>query len=266
MAPAPAPRLHWWGTLLYPLGLVAVFLGGQLLLGLVGVAAVQRAALAAGPAVLALVLSLPWRLRRCWGSAHPWRSLGVRAPLPAVAKALLRGLIKAAGLLALVLLGLGALGQLRWQPQLSAGLVLNGLALGLGVGFAEELLFRGWLLGELSLLLGAQRALGLQAVLFSLVHTRFNLPLGQLLALLGGLLLLGLALGLQRRADGQLLWGAVGLHGGLVGGWFVLQSGVVAVNIAAPAWLMGPANPIGGVLGWLGLALLLLARRRWWRP
>jgi MYXO-CTERM domain-containing protein len=28
---------------------------------------------------------------------------------------------------------------------------------------------------------------------------------------------------------------------------------------------MGPANPIGGVLGWLGLALLLLARRRWWR-
>jgi hypothetical protein len=82
---------------------------------------------------------------------------------------------------------------------------------------------------------------------------------------LGGLLLLGLALGLQRRADGEVLWGAVGLHGGLVGGWFVLQNGLVAVNPAAPAWLMGPANPIGGVLGWLGLALLLLARRRWWR-
>ena len=265
--PAPqAPRLHWWGTLLYPLSLVAVFLGGQLLLGLMGVAADQRAAVAAGPAVLALLLSLPWRLRHGWGSTHPWRSLGVRAPAAAVARALLRGLLKAAGLLAVVLLGLAALGQLRWQPQLTAGLVLNGVALGLGVGFAEELLFRGWLLGELSLLVGAQRALGLQALLFSLVHTRFNLPLGPLLALLGGLLLLGLALGLQRRADGQLLWGAVGLHGGLVGGWFVLHTGVVAINPSAPAWLMGPANPIGGVLGWLGLALLLLARRRWWRP
>jgi membrane protease YdiL (CAAX protease family) len=266
MASTPAPRLHWWGTLLYPLSLVAVFLGGQLLLGLVGVAADQRAAVAAGPAVLALLLSLPWRLRRCWGSAHPWRSLGVRAPAEAVARALLRGLLKATCLLALVVVALAALGQLHWQPQLSAGVVLNGVALGLGVGFAEELLFRGWLLGELSLLLGAQRALVLQAVLFSLVHTRFNLPLGPLLALLGGLLLLGLAMGLQRRADGQLLWGAVGLHGGLVGGWFVLHTGLVAVNPTAPAWLMGPANPIGGVLGWLGLALLLLARRRWWRP
>jgi membrane protease YdiL (CAAX protease family) len=230
-----------------------------------GVAPDQRAALAAVPAVLALALSLPWRLRRSWGSDQPWRRLGVRAGAPATAKALLRGLIKAAGLLALVVLGLTALGQLRWEPQLSAGLVLNGLALGLGVGFAEELLFRGWLLGELSLLLGAQRALVLQAVLFSLVHTRFNLPLGPLLGLLGGLLLLGLALGLQRRADGGLLWGAVGLHGGLVGGWFVLQNGLMAVNPSAPAWLMGPANPIGGVLGWLGLLLLLLARWRWWR-
>ena len=266
MRPSPQPpRLHWWGTLLYPLCLVGVFLGGQLLLGLLGVAADQRAALAAGPAVLALLFSLPWRLRRGWGSDQPWRQLGVRAAAPALAKALLRGLIKAAGLLALVVVGLAALGQLRWQPHLSAGVVLNGLALGLGVGFAEELLFRGWLLGELSLLVGAQRALGLQAVLFSLVHTRFNLPLGPLLGLLGGLLLLGLALGLQRRADGGLLWGAVGLHGGLVGGWFVLQNGLMAVNPSAPALLMGPANPIGGVLGWLGLALLLLVRRRWWR-
>jgi hypothetical protein len=85
-----------------------------------------------------------------------------------------------------------------------------------------------------------------------------------LLGLLGGLLLLGLALGLQRRADGGLLWGAIGLHGGLVGGWFLLVQGLVEVSATAPSWLIGPANPIGGGLGWLGLGLLLLARRRWW--
>ena len=82
------------------------------------------------------------------------------------------------------------------------------------------------------------------------------------------LLLLGLALGLQRRADGGALWGAVGLHGGLVGGWFALQQGWFQIAPGAPSWLIGgsaeSANPIGGLLGWLGLSLLLLVRRRWW--
>jgi hypothetical protein len=42
----------------------------------------------------------------------------------------------------------------------------------------------------------------------------------------------------------------------------MLQSGGLEVSAAAPAWLSGPgapsANPIGGLLGWLGLGSLLL--------
>ena len=264
MAPPTGPRLRWWGTVLYPAALLAVFLGSQLLLGAIGVAEGQRAAIAAVPALLTLAISLPLRLRRAWGTSHPWSALGLNASWHALLRSLLRGLIKALLLLGLVAAGLALAGQLSWQPRLTPALLLNGLLLGLGVGVAEELLFRGWLLGELSLLLGAQRGLWLQGALFSLAHTRFNLPPLLLLTLLGGLLLLGLALGLQRRADGGLLWGAIGLHGGLVGGWFLLQQGMVTINPTAPAWLLGPANPIGGVLGWLGLGLLLLARRRWW--
>ncbi|MBW0180802.1 MAG: CPBP family intramembrane metalloprotease [Vulcanococcus sp.] len=258
------PRLNWWGTVLYPAALVAVFLGGQLLLKALGVPGALQASLAALPAVAALLISLPVRLRRCWAEAKPWQRLGVLGSQEAVTKALLRGVLKAIVLLALVITALALSGELSWMPQLNTGLLLNAVALGLGVGFAEELLFRGWLFGELSLLLGPQRALWLQAALFSLVHTRFNLPPIQLVGLLVGLVLLGLALGLQRRADGGLLWGAIGLHGGLVAGWFVLHQGLVAINPSAPAWLMGPDNPIGGVIGWLGLALLLLARRPWW--
>ena len=258
------PPMAWWETLLYPAALVALFLGCQGLAGLVGIGEGQRASVAAIPAVLALGLSLPLRLRRQWGEPHPWRSLGVVGPWPAVLQALVRGLLKASALLALVVIGLQWAGALSWPLQTSAAVLLNGLALALGVGFAEELLFRGWLLGELGLKLGSQRALWHQAALFSLVHTRFNLPLLPLLGLLGGLVLLGLALGLQRRADGGLLWGAVGLHGGLVGGWFVLNQGLIALQPATPSWLTGPANPIGGLLGWLGLGLLLWARRRWW--
>ena len=258
------PPIPWWGTLLYPATLVALFLGCQGLAGLVGIGEGQRASLAAIPAVLALVVSLPQRLKRQWGEADPWRSLGVVGPWPAALQALLRGLLKAAALLALVVIGLQSAGALSWPLQTSAFVLLNGLVLALGVGFAEELLFRGWLLGELGLQLGRQRALWLQAALFSLVHTRFNLPLLPLLGLLGGLLLLGLALGLQRQSDGGLLWGALGLHGGLVGGWFVLNQGLIALQPGTPSWLSGPANPIGGGLGWLGLGLLLWARRRWW--
>ena len=257
-------RLNWLGTVLYPAALVAVFLGAQLLLKALGVPAALQASLAALPAVAALLVSLPLRLRHCWAEPQPWRRLGVLGSKAAMAKALLRGLIKAIALLALVIAALALSGQVSWLPRLNAGLVLNAVALGLGVGFAEELLFRGWLLGELNLLLGPQRALWLQAALFSLVHTRFNLPPTQLFGLLVGLLLLGLALGLQRRADGGLLWGAIGMHGGLVAGWFVLHQGLVGINPSAPAWLMGPDNPLGGVIGCLGLALLVLVRHPWW--
>ena len=256
------PSVRWRGTVLYPTLLVCLFLGGQAVLGLLGVPLQHQAALAALPALAALLLSLPPRLRRVWGSREPWRELGVRGTVPLVAGALWRGVGQAILLLALVTACLGLAAELRWQPRLSLELLLNGLLLGLGVGFAEELLFRGWLQGELALLLGSRRALWLQAVVFSLVHCRFNLPAGLLLALLAGLLLLGLALGLQRRADGGLLWGAIGLHGGLVGGWLLLSQGLVVLKANAPDWLIGPANPIGSVPGFLVLGLLILARLR----
>jgi membrane protease YdiL (CAAX protease family) len=222
-------------------------------------------------AVLALVLllfTLPARLRLAWGIDQPWRQLGLVAPAPAVLRALVRGLLKALLLLGLVCVVLLATGNARWAGVLSGGAAANALALGAGVGFAEELLFRGWLQGELDLHLGANRALTVQAVLFALVHPWYRLPVAGAAGLLGGLVLLGLALALQRRADGGVLWGAIGLHGGLVGGWFALQAGLLSVSPSSPAWLAGPGaptlNPIGGLLGWLGLTVLLLARRRWW--
>jgi membrane protease YdiL (CAAX protease family) len=219
-------------------------------------------------ALALLLLTLPVRLRRAWGIDQPWHQLGLVAPAPAVLRALVRGLLKALLLLGLVSAVLLATGNARWAGVLSGGAAANALALGAGVGFAEELLFRGWLQGELGRHLGANRALTVQAVVFALVHPWYRLPVAGAAGLLGGLVLLGLALALQRRADGGVLWGAVGLHGGLVGGWFLLQAGLLSLSPSAPAWLAGPGapavNPIGGLLGWLGLTALLLARRRWW--
>lgn len=270
-APPPgAARIHWWGTLLYVPLLYGLGWIASRPVGLLFPAwrADQIDLIGAVIALLLLLTTLPWRLRQAWGSTTPWRSLGLAVPLRDGLRAYLRGLLKAVLLLAGVSVALLLLGLAHWGPPPAWPLLLNALALLVGVGFAEELLFRGWLLGELSLLLGAQRGLWLQAGLFSLLHARLNLAATTLLPLLGGLLLLGLALGLQRRADDGALWGAVGLHGGLVGGWFVLQQGWLLISPGTPTWLLGAggpnANPIGGLLGWLGLGLLLLARRRWW--
>jgi membrane protease YdiL (CAAX protease family) len=258
-------RLPWWSTLLYPTCLVLVFLGGQVVAGWLGVAAGQRAALAALPALACLVLSLPRRVSYRWGAAQPWRSLG----LAGESTVSLTNLCKGVGLALLLLIWLAAVlalvGLSSWLPRLTIGLLINALVLGLGVGIAEELLFRGWLLGELSLQLGRRSALWFQALIFSLVHIRFNLPPLALLGLLLGLLLLGLLLGRLHQRDGQI-WAAVGLHGGLVGGWFLLHNGLIELSGNNEIWT-GPANPIGGLPGLLGLAVvLLLSGWRWPSP
>lgn len=265
-----SPRIHWWGTLLY----VPVLYGlGWLVSRPLGLLfpnwrpdQVDLAGVAI--ALVLLLVSLPWRLHQAWGSATPWQTLGVVVAPATGVRAFIRGLLKAVLLLAGVCIVLVIGGQARWLGELGGGQLLNALALLVGVGFAEELLFRGWLWGELERMAGAQRAIGLQAVFFALVHPWYRLPGMEAIALLIGLVLLGLALALQRRADDGALWGAVGLHGGLVGGWFALQAGLLQISPGTPAWLIGPGspnpNPIGGLLGWLGLAGLLWVRRRWW--
>jgi membrane protease YdiL (CAAX protease family) len=214
-----------------------------------------------------LLITLPIRLHRVWGSTHPWRRLGLAVPVARALRTGLLGLARAVGLLALVSGGLLLSRQAQWAGALpDPGRLANALLLGCGVGLAEEILFRGWLWGELELLLSRRQALLGQATLFALVHPWYRSQGLLALSLLGGLTLLGIGLALERsRADGSL-WGAIALHGGLVGGWFLLQSGLLEVSPMAPGWWAGPGgtaiNPIGGLLGWIGLAILVALGRR----
>ncbi len=155
----------------------------------------------------------------------------------------------------------------KWNVLLESSIIFNSILLCLGVGFAEEVLFRGWLFGEMNHLFGSRLALVLQAAIFSLVHVRFDLGFWSLFGLLVGLFLLGLVLALLRRIDHGSLWGCVGLHGGLVGGWFFISNALVEVKAGFPSWLFGSGsggpdfNPIGGLLAILMLLMILLFQR-----
>jgi len=259
---AAGPR--WWGTLLLlptllGLGWLIVRPLGALLPGL---RPDQVDLLGTLVSFGLLLLVLPRRLRRVLGRPEPWRSLGVVGPPRTVLSSLGRGMAVALLLLLLVTATLLYSGSARpgGAPSLAQG--ANALALLLGVGFAEELIFRGWLFDELTLLANRRLALVLQSLVFALVHPWMAADGWGRGALLAGLGLLGLVLALRRLGDGGLIWGAVGLHGGLVGGWFLLSQAMLIPDPGASPWLIGPgqpANPVGSVTALVTLAALAWA-------
>ena len=218
--------------------------------------------------VLFLLVMPRWAALR-WSESQPWAALGIYGAnpqeQPAPAAALLKGLLIAAGLLMVITSVVLIDGSGNWRGEVDATQLTNAVLLCLGVGFAEELIFRSWLWTELQEMIGSRRAALAQASIFSLVHTRFNLGLGAMGGLLIGLFLLGMVLARQRQSDRGSLWGCIGLHGGLVAGWFLLQNGLLQLSPNAPPWLVGPGghspNPLGGLIGILSLLILLLIQR-----
>ena len=74
-----------------------------------------------------------------------------------------------------------------------------------------------------------------------------------MISILTGLFLLGILLSLVRLKDKNSLWGCIGLHGGLVGLWFITNNGLLEISKNSPKWLVGPGilntNPLGGLYG-----------------
>ena len=218
--------------------------------------------------VLFLLVMPRWAALR-WSKPRPWAALGIRRAKPqeqpAPAAALLKGLLIAAGLLMVIASVVLIDGSGNWRGEVDATQLTNAVLLCFGVGFAEELIFRSWLWTELQEMIGSRRAALAQASIFSLVHTRFNLGFGAMSGLLVGLFLLGMVLASQRQTDRGALWGCIGLHGGLVAGWFLLQNGLLQLSPNAPPWLVGPGgnppNPLGGLVGISSLLVLLLIQR-----
>ena len=208
------------------------------------------------------IISMPKWFEIRWGLQNTWIILGINK----VGKEgnrlsyFLKGLLYSVILLSLILIPIISNEWGNWLGMFSYKVLWNCLLLIVGIGFAEELVFRGWLLEELKIQYGFKKAIILQALIFSITHVGFNLPFWQMLSILLGLFLLGILLSLLRIKDNNSLWGCAGLHGGLVGIWFLTNNGLFDISKEAPGWLVGygiaNTNPLGG---FYGISLLLFS-------
>ena len=204
---------------------------------------------------LIFIFSLPKWFKLRWGLNNTWKLLGINKIDKNIKSFIffLRGFLLSIILISLILIPIIGTKCGYWIGTISPDTFINAIFLILGVGFAEELIFRGWLLEELKKQFGLKKAILGQAFIFSIVHIGFDLPFLQMLSILTGLFLLGILLSLIRLKDKNSLWGCIGLHGGLVGSWFITNNGLLEISKNSPKWLVGPGtvntNPLGGIFG-----------------
>ncbi|MFE1748219.1 CPBP family intramembrane glutamic endopeptidase [Coleofasciculus sp. H7-2] len=213
----------------------------------------------------AFLLLVRWWGQKVYQQPHLLRSYGLQGTRQN-AKELFFGL-GIGGLITFSLFGLeGLLGWLVWQPATIPlpKLILEGLASALGIGFAEELVFRGWLLDELERDYRPRVSLLADAFIFALLH--FLKPLREIFRTLPGfpgLLLLGLTLVWAKRRSKGRLGLSIGLHAGLVWGYYMINVGnLVQFSGRVSDWITGvDKNPLAGVIGLVFLSVLAFGMR-----
>jgi uncharacterized protein len=168
----------------------------------------------------------------------------------------------------LILFGVeGLLGWLVWQkPSIFLlRIILEGLIVALAYGFAEELLFRGWLFDELQRDYNLSVVVWATAVIFAVTH--FIKPLPEIIQTspqFFGLLLLAFFLVCAKRWRRGRLGLSIGLHAGLIWGYYIINVGqLTKYSGAVPDWVTGVnRNPLAGLMGLVLLSVLALWMER----
>lgn len=148
------------------------------------------------------------------------------------------------------------------QPSTSLiRIIIEGWFSAVGIALAEELLFRGWLLDELHRDYGQKICIWVTAIAYALAH--FIKPMEEIIrtaVTFPALVLLGIALVLAKYKYGDRLGISIGIHGGLVWGYYIVNVGqLIKYNSHIPDWVTGiDGNPIAGVMGLIFLSGLTL--------
>ncbi|MEM8780587.1 MAG: CPBP family intramembrane glutamic endopeptidase [Cyanobacteria bacterium P01_G01_bin.49] len=155
----------------------------------------------------------------------------------------------------------GALGWVSFvQPSESfVKIIFEGLLSALGIGLAEELFFRGWLLEELKRDYFPKISLLSNAVIFAILH--FLKPIEEIIRTFPqfpALILLGLTLVWAKWGHSNRLGICIGLQGGLVWGYYIINVGqlVSYTNQVSPLITGIDNNPLAGIMGLSFLGIL----------
>jgi uncharacterized protein len=216
-----------------------------------------------GLLAIEFMLFLPW-----WGRTvyqHP--NLYYRYGLVATREnglLLLKGLAIGSSLALCLFLIQGIFGWLTWRsPSLPIPqLILEGAATALGVGLAEELFFRGWMLDELERDYQPQVSLVADAGLFAILHFLKPIPVMlQSLPQFPGLCLFATVLIIAKRQQRNLLGMSIGLHAGMIWAYYIINVGkMVEYSGRVSDWVTGiNGNPLSGLLGLVFLGVLAIA-------
>lgn len=145
-------------------------------------------------------------------------------------------------------------------PTSMTRIVLEGLLSALGIALVEELIFRGWLVDELKRDYGKKKVIWASSIVFALLH--FLKPISEIIrtaVTFPALILLGIVLIVAKYNHGDRLGICIGIHGGLVWGYYIINVGnLIQYTNRVPVWITGiDGNPIAGVLGLIFLSALL---------
>ncbi len=206
------------------------------------------------------LLLIKWWGQNVYGRSHLFRSYGLERSRKnglELLQGLTIGVFFVFSLFALEAL----LGWVQFQtPQpVLPRVILEGFLSALGIGLAEELVFRGWLLDELQKDYNPNTSLWADAIIFAVSH--FLKPLLEIIRTLPtfpALVLLGLTQVWAKRASNGRLGLPIGLHAGLVWGYYILNIGqLLKYSNNIHPWIIGvDNNPIAGLMGVLFLGIL----------
>jgi uncharacterized protein len=205
---------------------------------------------------------LPWWGRRIYGCPNIFHRYGL-----VFSKengfVLLKGLTIGFALTFSLFITQGLFGWLTWRsPSLPIyQLFLEGSATALGVGLAEELCFRGWMLDELEQDYSQKVAATANAGLFAVSHFLKPIPVMlESLPQFPGLYLFATVLVIAKRKHRHLLGISIGLHAGMVWCYYIIKVGnMVKYSGSVSEWLTGiNGNPLSGLLGIIFLSVFAI--------
>ncbi len=213
---------------------------------------------------LLFIFLIPYWFKVRWSIKNSWTTLGLNKNnfLQNIFD-FSKGILFSIVLITLILIPVLQSNYITWIGSFSSDILLNSILLGLGIGIAEELIFRAWFLEELKMEYGIKIAIFTQALVFSLVHPVSNTSFRNIIGLRLGWFFLGILLSLVRIKDKGSLWKCIGIHGGLVCIWFFINHGLIKIADNTPSFLAGPftqnvSNPIGSLVAIIILIFLCI--------